>query len=419
MKASPPVRRVVHVMRRFVPAKWGGTESVVYHVAREYERMGISSPIFATSMFANPGIEDFQGVTIRRFRYSLPWWGLTPEGRHALELKGGNPLSFSMLRALAGETQADFFHAHVQHRLGGSVRWAAKRHGKPYAVSIHGGHHTLPGEQTAQMLAPTIGKIEWGRAFGMFVGARRVLDDAAAIFCVGQDEADAMRAERPQQRVYYQPNGVDVQKFHLARAEDFLARHPGLKGKKLLLCVSRVDPQKNQILLVRALAGIRRTEPLAHVVLIGAEVAPQYAAELRKEISDRGMGEHVTWIPGLPPGDPALTGAYKAASCFVLPSAHEPFGIVILEAWAAGLPVVATSVGGIPGFTTNEKNLLLTPAGQSEPLAAAVQRILATTQLGETLANEGFRLACERYDWPAVAREMLAKYPTGVGEVGR
>lgn len=412
MSADSRIRRVIHVMRRFVPGKWGGTESVVFHLSREFERMGIESPIFATSMFTNPGIEDFQGVKIHRFRYSLPWWGLTPEGRHALELKGGNPLSFSMLRALAKETQADFFHSHVQHRLGGSVRWAAKRHGKPYAVSIHGGHHTLPGEQTAQMLAPTQGKIEWGKAFGMFVGARRVLDDAAAIFCVGRDEADAMRKHRPEQPIFYQPNGVDVEKFRSARADDFWALHPELKGKKILLCVSRVDPQKNQILLVKALAKIAADEPLAHVVLIGAEVAPQYAGKLCAAISESGLGDRVTWIPGLPPGDPALAGAYKAASCFVLPSMHEPFGIVILEAWAAGLPVIATSVGGIPGFTTNEKNILLVDDGQEEPLAAALRRIFSEPDLSSALAEDGLRLVQEKYDWPAVARELLEKYPT-------
>lgn len=410
MSGQPRIRRVVHVMRRFVPEKWGGTESVVFHVAREFERMGIESPIFATSMFAAPGVEEIQGVKIHRFRYSLPWWGLSPEGRHALELKGGSPASFSMLRALLAEKNADFFHTHVQHRLGGCVRFAAKRHRKPYAVSIHGGHHTLPGEQTAQMLAPTKGKIEWGKAFGLLVGARHVLDDASAIFCVGLDEADAMRGERPAQPVYYQPNGVDVEKFRSAKAEDFWRVQPALRDKKILLCVSRVDPQKNQNLLLHALAGVLPREPLAHAVLIGAEVAPAYASTLRSTIAELGLENHVTWIPGLPPGDPALAGAYKAASCFVLPSAHEPFGIVILEAWAAGLPVVATSVGGIPGFTSDEKNILLVPDGQKEPLASAILRVLSDSDLAGKLIRNGQSEAIEKYDWPAVAADLLSKY---------
>jgi glycosyltransferase involved in cell wall biosynthesis len=247
----------------------------------------------------------------------------------------------------------------------------------------------------------------------MFVGARRVLDDAAAIFCVGQDEADAMRRERPNQPVFYQPNGVDLEKFQSARAEDFWKIQPGLVGKKILLCVSRVDPQKNQRLLVRAFSRIAGEEADAHVVLIGAEVAPAYAEELRETIRETGMDGRVTWIPGLAPGDPALAGAFKAATCFVLPSMHEPFGIVILEAWAAGLPVVATSVGGIPGFTTDRENILLVPDGDAEALAGAMRSILQDSAMARSLAERGFELARAKYDWPAVAGDLLSKYPHG------
>ncbi|MFZ4773825.1 MAG: glycosyltransferase family 4 protein [Terrimicrobiaceae bacterium] len=411
MSEPPAFRRIVHVMRRFVPSKWGGTESVVFHLAREFTRLGIESPIYATAMFASPGKETFRGVQIHRFPYSLPWWGLTPAARQALELKGGNPFSLSMLRALWREKNADLFHAHVQHRLGGAVRFAARHHNIPYAVSIHGGHHTLPGEQTRQMLAPTRGTVEWGKAAGLLLGARRTLDDAGAIFCVGQDEYAAMRKERPAQPVHYQPNGVDLAKFRDARAEDFFGSYPQLLGKKIILCVSRVDPQKNQLLLVQAFARAAAQLPDHHLVLIGAEVVEDYGRRLREEIAACGLAERVTWIPGLPPDDPALPGAFRAAETFVLPSIHEPFGIVILEAWAASLPVIATRVGGIPGFTTDGENILLVPDGEAEALSAAILRLAASPGLGRNLAENGFALAASRYDWPAIARQLLDVYP--------
>jgi len=411
MSQPPAFRRIVHVMRRFVPSKWGGTESVVFHLAREFSRLGIESPVYATAMFARPGRETFRGVEIRRFRYSLPWWGLSPAARQALELKGGNPFSLSLLRALWREKNADLFHAHVQHRLGGTVRFSARHHGIPYAVSIHGGHHTLPGEQTRQMLAPTRGTIEWGKAAGLLLGARRTLDDAGAIFCVGQDEYAAMQKERPAQRVHYQPNGVDLARFREARAEDFFARFPQLAGKRIVLCVSRVDPQKNQVLLIRAFAREAAQLPDHHVVLIGAEVVEDYGRQLREEIRACGLGDRVTWIPGLPPDDPALPGAFRAAECFVLPSLHEPFGIVILEAWAASLPVIATRVGGIPGFTTDGENILLVPDGDAEAMSAAIRRLAGAPGLRRSLTENGFALAESRYDWPAIARQLLDLYP--------
>jgi glycosyltransferase involved in cell wall biosynthesis len=410
--AKSPPQKIIHVMRRFVPAKWGGTESVVYHLAREFTRLGVESPIYATAMFAKAGSETFGGVQIHRFPYSLPWWGLSKTARHALELKGGNPLSFSMLRALRREKAPGLLHAHVQHRLGGIVRTSARHHGIPYVVSIHGGHHTLPAAQTAQMLAPTRGCPEWGKLAGWWLGARRTLDDAAAIYCVGEDETAAMRRARPAQAVHYQPNGVDVERFATARAESFYEKFPHLQNRRMILCVSRVDGQKNQLLLMEAFARVQRELPDHHVVFIGANVVPDYAAALEKAMQSEALRGHVTWIPGLAPDDPALPGAFRAAEMFVLPSRHEPFGIVILEAWAAGLPVLATHVGGIPGFVTSGQDALLFPSEDVEACAQGLRRLATEPACRETLARRGAEKVRREFDWPVVARRLLDSYPS-------
>lgn len=405
---TPPFRRIVHVMRRFVPAKWGGTESVVFHLAREFERQGIESPIYATAMFASPGVETFRGVQVHRFPYTLPWLGLSPEARHALELKGGSPLSFAMLRALLADRHANFLHSHVQHRLGGTVRFAARRHHIPYAVSIHGGHHTLPGEQTEQMLAPTRGKFEWGRAAGLLLGARRTLDDASAIFCVGQDECEAMQRSRSTQNVQYQPNGVDLTRFENATPDAFLDRYPVLRGKPFLLCVSRVDPQKNQLLLIDAFARIADQLPDHHLVLIGPCVVESYAKQVLERAAP--LGDRFLLIPGLPPDEDLLPSAFRAAETFVLPSMHEPFGIVILEAWAARCPVIAARVGGIPGFTRDGENILLFPSGDAEALSRHLLTLAADAGRRNALATAGHDEAARDYDWPVIARRMLSNY---------
>lgn len=408
---AAPGGKIIHVMRRFVPSKWGGTESVVYHLAREFSRLGVESPIFATSMFASVGPETFGGVTIHRFGYTLPWWGLSAEARHALELKGGNPLSWSMLSALRREKGVRLIHGHVQHRLGGIVRTAAHHHGVPYVVSIHGGHHTLPAEQSRQMLAPTRGCVEWGKLAGWWLGARKTLDDAAAIYCVGEDEAQAMRSARPQQSVAYQPNGVDVEHFANAKAEHFFDRFPALQGQRLILCVSRVDPQKNQLLLLEAFAQIAEKVPDFHVVLIGANVVPRYGDEVSKAIGLPALRGRVTWIEGLAPDDPALPGAFRAAEIFVLPSRHEPFGIVILEAWAAGLPVLATAVGGIPGFVTANENAVLFPSEDVGACAAGLLDLVRHPEMGRHLAGNGFKKVRAEFDWSVIARRLLESYP--------
>ena len=67
-----PIAKVAHVMRRFTLQKWGGTESVVFNLAREYVAAGLESPIFCTDMFSKPGPETVETVPVRRFPYVLP-----------------------------------------------------------------------------------------------------------------------------------------------------------------------------------------------------------------------------------------------------------------------------------------------------------------------------------------------------------
>jgi len=155
--------KVAHVMRRFVQTKWGGTESVVFNLAREYIGAGIKSPIFCTSMFADPGKDSLEGVQINRFRYVFPWFFLGDEAKAKLRLKGGSPLSFSLFRALWREPDLSVIHVHAQHRLGGIARTVARLRGIPYVVSIHGGFLTLPAEQSRRMQDPFRGKLEWNR----------------------------------------------------------------------------------------------------------------------------------------------------------------------------------------------------------------------------------------------------------------
>lgn len=230
------------MMRRFVPEKWGGTETVVFNLARELEKEDLHSPIYCTDMFAKTGTEEIDGVTIRRFRYSLPWFGLDESAKSALRLKGGSPLSLPLFFALLFQKDLTLIHTHVGRRLGGIARTVAKIRRVPYVIHVHGGRHTVPQEQYDQMVAPVKGKLEWGKVFGFLFGSRRVFDDAAAVLCVGQSEADEMRA-RGQKNVHYLPNGVHVQRFAKAMPQAFRQAY-GLEDQKFILCLSRIDFQK-------------------------------------------------------------------------------------------------------------------------------------------------------------------------------
>ena len=123
----------------------------------------------------------------------------------------------------------------------------------------------------------------------------------------------------------------------------------------LILCVSRLDPQKNQILLIEAFAEYYQSRKGAKLCLMGSISNKQYYEKIKKCIRDLGLLENIVIIDDCSFADEKLTQAYQAADVFVLPSLHEPFGIVILEAWASGTPVIASALGRIMGFTESEK----------------------------------------------------------------
>ena len=404
------LKKVAHVMRRFVPEKWGGTESVVFNLARVFIREGIESPIFCTDMFSGPGLQLQQEVPVHRFRYVFPWLGLSAEAKDKLRLKGGSPLALGLFFRLLIEKDLSLIHTHVQHRLGGMARTVAKLRRIPLVVELHGGHFTLPQEQVDKMTEPFRGKLEWGKVFGLLIGARRVLNDADAIICVGENEYVQMKAHYPSKDIFHVPNGVEIDRFEQADGAAFRAAYGFATTEKIVLCVSRIDYQKNQLGLIRAFADFSATHPEYRLVLIGAITVTAYHEEVLAEIEQRGLSDRVQIIPGLAPDDPLLPSAYQAADLFVLPSHHEPFGIVILEAWAAGLPVVANRVGGIPGFTTDHENILLVEPDDEAALAERMGELADDADLRNRLTTAAQSAVKASYSWTMIATRIREIY---------
>ena len=406
-------QRILHVPRRFVAEEWGGTETVVLEISREQQRAGWQPEIITTNALAHQTSEIIGGIPVRRHGYFYPYLGLSAADKLALDKKGGSAVSLGLFNALMRADHVRLFHLHTMARLGGQVRTAARLRKKPYVLSLHGGAYDTQAAELKTMSDPTRGKLEWGKALGALFGSRRVLGDADYIICVGQAEFEAAQKIVPHERVSALPNGVDPKKFQIGDGAGFRRKHNIAADAFVILCLSRIDAQKNQLALVEALARLCAAQPNAVLVLIGPETMPDYAARVRAVAVERNLTAHLRMLPGLRTDDADLVNAYHACDVFALPSNHEPFGIVVLEAWCARRPVVVSRLGGLRTLVREgETGLFFDPtaADATEQLADRLKLLAAQPLLRERLAEAGWKEVQAHYTWSAVNEKLEAIY---------
>ena len=406
--------KIAHVIRRLSFDDWGGTEQVVWNLAKAQIASGHEVRIFATTALWTPVSgrppyrETRDGIEIFRFRPIYPWWPMPKRLVAELDRKGGNPFVLGLGRALR-EWQPDVIHCHAMARIAELCLRVGERgtgNGERVrcVVSLHGGGANVPAAEAKSLRSPTRGRLPWGKIIDYAMGwTRRVPEDFDGIVCVGEDEAERYRAKHP--HVLYLPNGVDVSLFAAARERE--ARLASCAPRPFtILCVARIDRQKSQMMLVDALAHF----PEAVLRLVGPVTQPDYLEELKARAAELGVAGRLTFVGALKPGSPELIEEYRRADVFVLPSRHEPFGIVVLEAWAAGLPVVASDVGGLGRLCAAHPNAAQTfPCGGQAALEAALEAVLSDENLRKKLSRSG-QIAAEMYDWRELAKSLVGFY---------
>lgn len=174
--------------------------------------------------------------------------------------------------------------------------------------------------------------------------------------------------------------------------------------ERVVLAVGRLSREKGHEDLIRALAHLRRLDPALKVRLVIAGDGPEQRC-IERVASALGISEQVTLagqVSGIKP-------YYAAADLLVLPSHSEGSPNVLLEAMAAGLPMVATVVGGIPEIVTHEESALLVEPRAARALAAAIGRLLRDEPQARRLAAHA-RTAVLRYSPEARLRVLMEIY---------
>jgi D-inositol-3-phosphate glycosyltransferase len=214
-------------------------------------------------------------------------------------------------------------------------------------------------------------------------------------------------------RVQVIPCGVDTTLF-CPQDRQQARRALGLpEAAPIVLFVGRLQPLKGLDTLLRAVHLVRQHYPTLHVRIVGGGVDegdPHEAEELgrlRAQAEHLNLTPHLTFTKAQP--QETLAQYYAASDVFVMPSHYESFGMVVLEAMACGLPVVASQVGGLASTVVHERTGLLVPVGDWHAFAQAIIRVLAVPTLRDTFGHAGIQRA-QTYAWPRVVERNMQLY---------
>jgi 2-deoxystreptamine N-acetyl-D-glucosaminyltransferase/2-deoxystreptamine glucosyltransferase len=280
----------------------------------------------------------------------------------------------------------DLVHAHCGEDIAvlPLARLAAWRHACPLVVTVHTSvRHTLRVASARTGVLRLAGGL----------AESRVLAGADMVIALTRPAADRMlRDGVPEDRIRVIPPGYDPELFAAQTPDPF----PDLPRPRVAY-IGRIAPQKDVGTLVEAFG---RIEEKACLIVVGD--GPEREAVERRCRSGRvhfvGFVEHRK-IPAV----------LRHADLLVLATRYEELPSVLVEGMAAGLPVVASRVGGIPTLVDHDVNGLLVPPGDAAALASAITRLLTEPDTAARLSAAARRTA-GRYSWPALARQVAVVY---------
>jgi glycosyltransferase involved in cell wall biosynthesis len=218
----------------------------------------------------------------------------------------------------------------------------------------------------------------------------------------------------PADRIHIIPFGIDLSVFERRPSPEEARRQFGLPADGTVVgVVGRLDRGKGQEYLLRAAARLRDEGRRLHILLVGEDTRGEvqgYGDELRRLADELAIDDQVTFS-GF---HEQVTMAYAAMDCFVLTSLSETYGMVTIEAMAAGLPIIGTNTAGTPEILAGDSGMLLPPRDPAA-LAEALERLLRDPQEMKALGNRARRAALARFSHHTQCRryeELFMQFQT-------
>ena len=376
--------RVALLTREYPPEVYGGAGVHVTYLAREL------APLVDLTVHCQ-GADRPDAVAHRP-------WDLLADANQALQVISTD---LSMAAAVGpGTNSAQLLHSHTWYaNLAGHL--GAMLYDIPHVMTMHSLEALRPWK--AEQLGGGYTVSSWCE--------RVAAASAAAVVAVSDGmRADIMAAypEIPAERVRVIRNGIDTTEYRPDPNTDVLERYGIDLARPYVIFVGRITRQKGVPVLLRAASGLIPEAQL--VLLAGAADTQEQLAEVTELVDGlRATRSGVFWIPEMLPKHDVIQ-LLTHATVFAIPSIYEPLGIVNLEAMACGTAVVGSRTGGIPEVVADGETGLLVPAGEPEPLAAALNTLLGDPDRAAAMGQAGRKRAVAEFGWPAIAAQTADLY---------
>lgn len=313
----------------------GGVPISIDRLHRGLEQLGHRVRIISPSY---PDADDTGRDVVR-----IPsWGGLGRQG----EFRLANLLSPRIRRGLK-EFAPDLIHIHHPFWLGWVAQWRARRMKLPTVFTYHTRleHYShfvpLPGPLFRNLIAHT--------------AIRRFANRCSGVIVPTESAEEYLRVIGVTSPIFVHPTGIDFDRFQMPAPDAVAAlreKHGIGKDERVLISVSRLSREKNIDFLIAAIDELRRQSPQPIRCLIIGDGDER--GRLQEHIEALGLSDRVTLVGAVSPE--TIAHYYQLGDLFVFASRSETQGMVILEAMAAGLPVVAVRSSGIDDVVNNESN---------------------------------------------------------------
>lgn len=380
--------RIIHVVDSMDPAT-GGPPSVIARLAAAQANAGHSVMIFCRGSL---------GIDVRNHsaftnipNINLVTWHFCPAGGVTDKY-----LAFTASRALRALLKPqDILHLHgVWCAIVGMAARVAREYGAHYVVTPHGALNPWSMAQKS-----------WKKNFLLRINRRELLERAAFVHALNEDEAGYLRGLSIHTSIAVIPNGIFAEEISdLPSPSLFRNRYPKLGGQQYILFLSRLTEQKGLDILAKAFALFAQHNATASLVIAGPDGGMR--AEFEKQIADDGLSGRVH-VVGAIYGTEKFS-ALAGASCFCLPSRNEGFSMAITEALGCGVPVVISRECHFP--EVQEAGAGEVVALNPVEIADALLRLTGDNVFRQQASHAARRLVLENYTWPRVAEQMLDAY---------